>query len=104
MLNVIRTNAAVLLLGLMCASSAAALERHDRLLLAERHVMSQDEAAARVREQTGGRVLDIRSRTEDGRPVYRVKVLLSDGRVRILTINAASGDSSSDNADPPDRR
>ena len=84
--------ATVFLLGAMCAVPVCAFERQDKLLLAESSVLSQDEAAAQARSRTGGRVLRIRPSQENGRPVYQVKLLLSDGRVRIVTIDAASGE------------
>ena len=55
-------------------------------LLAQASGISQDEAAAKVREATGGRVLDVRTQTQDGVPVYIVKVLLLDGRIRVMTV------------------
>ncbi len=59
-----------------------------KLLLAQSVALSQDEAAAKVREQTGGRVLDVQSGSQDGMTVYFVKVLLPDGRVRVVTVSA----------------
>jgi len=60
--------------------------RPGTFLLAQAGGMSQDEAAAKVREATGGRVLDVRAQTRDGVPVYIVKVLLPDGRIRVMTV------------------
>lgn len=58
------------------------------LLLAQSSpAVSPDAAAERVRALTGGRILDVRL---DG-SVYRVKVLLDGGRVRIYQVDAASG-------------
>lgn len=48
--------------------------------------LSQDEAAAKVRKDTGGRVLDVSSASQDGGTVFLVKVLLPDGRVRVVTV------------------
>ena len=84
--------AVILLLGVMYVSSVPAFDRHARPLLAQQSLISQDEAAAQARSRTGGRVLDIRATDKDGRPVYLVKLLLSDGHVRVVTIDAASGE------------
>lgn len=46
-----------------------------------------DAAAQIARAQTGGRVLSVRPSDDAGRPGYEVKVLLDDGRVRVLYIN-----------------
>ncbi len=58
-------------------------------LLAQSAGISQDEAAAQVRAATGGRVLDVRTQVEDGVSVYIVKVLLPDGRIRIVTVGGS---------------
>ena len=49
--------------------------------------ISMDEAVARVRRETGGRVLSAEAR--DTR--YRIKVLLPNGAVRVITVDARSG-------------
>lgn len=69
--------------------TANAHTRSGALLLTQSTGISQDEAAAKVREATGGRVLDVRTRTEDGVSVYIVKVLLPDGRIRVVTVGGS---------------
>ena len=49
------------------------------------------QAAAIVREQTGGRVLSVRADDRGQRQVYRVKVLLPKGRVRYYEVDRRSG-------------
>ncbi len=49
-----------------------------------------DQAAAIVRDFTGGRVLGVRAVQRDGRVVYRVKVL-KNGHVRIYNVDGSSG-------------
>lgn len=49
--------------------------------------ISLDEAVARVRRDTGGRVLSAEPR--DGR--YRIKVLMPNGAVRVVNVDARSG-------------
>ena len=53
--------------------------------------VSADEAAQRVRAASGGRILEVRLESGSGGAVYRVKVLLDGGRVRIYRVDAASG-------------
>jgi len=53
--------------------------------------ISREQAAAVAQRQTGGRVLSV-ERAEAGRhPVWRVKVVTPKGEVRVLFIDAASG-------------
>ena len=53
--------------------------------------LSSSEAAAIVREETGGRVLGVKSEKRDGTRVYRVKVLLPKGRVRYYAVDRRTG-------------
>jgi len=48
-------------------------------------------AARQAAQMTGGRVLDVQTGHAGGKPVYFVRVLLADGRVKIVRIDAASG-------------
>jgi len=47
-----------------------------------------DEAVARIRRETGGRILRAETVTRDGERVHRIKVLLPDGRVKIFIVRA----------------
>ena len=49
------------------------------------------DAARQAARMTGGRVLDVRTSNQGGRIVYEVKVLLDDGRVRVVRIDGVSG-------------
>lgn len=60
----------------------------DRLMLAANQQISLDQAIARVREQTGGRILSAGSSSEDGRKTYRIKVLMPNGVVRVIHVDA----------------
>lgn len=53
--------------------------------------VSRDDAAAMVQKATGGRVLAVEQAEQDGRPVWRVKVLTPQGEVIVVLIDAASG-------------
>jgi uncharacterized membrane protein YkoI len=59
-----------------------------------RHVLAAAgdgaEAARQAAQMTGGRVLDVRTSNHGGRTVYEVKVLLDDGRVRVVRIDGTS--------------
>jgi uncharacterized membrane protein YkoI len=50
-----------------------------------------DSAVARIRKQTGGRVLAAETRFIDGRPVHVIRVLTPNGKVRIFQIDAETG-------------
>ena len=52
--------------------------------------ISRDEAAHRVQQQTGGRVLAVERSDGGGHAQYRVKVLLGNGDVRMVVIDARS--------------
>jgi len=58
----------------------------------ERAGISLDEAASRVADATGGRVLAANRVDVDGRPLYRIKVLTPRGVVRVLWVDPGSGD------------
>ncbi len=78
----------ILFCCLLDSADAGAYAWPGRMLLAQSVGLSQDEAAAKVREETGGRVLDVQTGTQDGLAVYLVKVLLPDGRVRVVTVTS----------------
>jgi len=59
--------------------------------LAQAKPVSADDAAATVRAQVGGRILDVRLRSKARRKVWRVKVLLPGGRVRVYRVDARTG-------------
>ena len=73
---------------LFCAFANAAGTRSTNFLIAQASDVSQDQAAAKVREDTGGRVLDVKTEIQNGVSVYLVKVLLTDGRVRVITVSS----------------
>lgn len=53
--------------------------------------ISREQAAAVAQRQTGGRVLSVERAEADLRPVWRVKVVTPKGEVRVVFIDAASG-------------
>jgi uncharacterized membrane protein YkoI len=59
--------------------------------VAGRTQVSLDEAAERVRADTGGRILSAETVRRGGRAVHRIKVLLPSGHVRIVHVGADGG-------------
>ena len=53
--------------------------------------VSADQAAAQVRAKSGGRILSVALEDHAGGQVYRVKVLLEGGRVRVYRVDAGDG-------------
>lgn len=52
--------------------------------------ISQSQAAAIARNRYGGKVMSV-SRTGGDRPAYKVKLLLDNGRVKVVYIDANTG-------------
>jgi len=52
--------------------------------------IGRDQAAA-VAQRLGGRVLSVDKSESGGRPVWRVKVVTTQGEVKVILIDAASG-------------
>lgn len=48
-------------------------------------------AAELARQAYGGKVLSVDEIKEDGQTVYRVKLLLEGGRIKIVTVDGNSG-------------
>ncbi len=71
------------LLGSMCFFPVAASTG----LLLSGAAASAGAAAQQAAAATGGRVLDVRQATQEGSTVFFVKVLLNDGRVKMLRID-----------------
>ena len=53
--------------------------------------VSRDAAAATARQVSGGRVLAVDRSEINGRAVWRVKVVTPKGEVRVLLLDAATG-------------
>lgn len=58
------------------------------LVLAARSGVSLEQAAARVKRKTGGRILSAETITRKGRRVHRIKVLRPDGNVKVVFVKA----------------
>ena len=53
--------------------------------------ISLDEAVARARRQSDGKILSAETVRVDGRRIHRIKILTTDGRVTRMEIDADSG-------------
>lgn len=53
--------------------------------------VSRDDAAATAQKSSGGRVLAVEKTQRNGQAVWRVKVLTPQGEVKIVLIDASSG-------------
>jgi uncharacterized membrane protein YkoI len=53
--------------------------------------VSRDDAAAMAERASGGRVLSVERTDSGGRPAWRVKVVTGRGEVRVIVIDADSG-------------
>jgi len=70
------------------AEARAGLSHHHALVLAARGGVSLEQAAARVKRKTGGRILSAETISRKGRRVHRIKVLRPNGNVKIVFIKA----------------
>jgi uncharacterized membrane protein YkoI len=92
-----RIGAIVLLLtgfaGSLLPGAAGATPPFGQPLVAEpaSAMISRDEAAAIAQARTGGRVLSVDLK-RNGRPWYRVKLLISGERVRTVSVDAKTGE------------
>lgn len=55
---------------------------------------SKSAAAETAQNRHGGKVLKVEEGSEGGRRVYRVKLLLEGGRIKIVTVDASGGNAS----------
>ena len=53
--------------------------------------ISRDDAAQVAQRETGGRVLAVERADAGGRPMWRVKVLTPRGDVRVVLVDATTG-------------
>lgn len=90
--------AVVMALCLLAAGRAGAQPFHEggglmHVARTTHGTMSLSEAVNMVTHRTGGRVLSAdRVRLPDGRMVYRIRVLLAKGRVRVYQVDPRTGE------------
>lgn len=90
MLSVFRRRAAVACLAFLAAMAVQTPDALAQEALV-RNGISQDEAVAMVRKQTGGKVLRVDRQGDGDSIVYRVRVLKPDGRLRDYRVDGATG-------------
>jgi len=56
--------------------------------LAAKQGMSLEQAVAKVQRETNGRILTAETVTRNGQSVHRIKVLLPNGNVRVMHVDA----------------
>lgn len=82
------------LLAMLCSSLAWANPAPNRtpiqLAQAEQRI-DKSKAADIARSAHGGKVLTVEEAKSGGRTVFRVKLLLDGGRVRIVSVDGSSG-------------
>lgn len=78
----------LLALGANAALAESAWHDHEPIIVAQASGMSLDQAVAKVRRETGGRILSAETVSEDGKKVHRIKVLTRDNKVRVITLPA----------------
>jgi len=79
---------AMLLPGL---ATAAPAQPGAPLMLAQSGEMTLDQSTQMVRERTGGRVLSARQVQRNGNRMHEVRVLISEGNVRVYRVDPATG-------------
>lgn len=78
-------------LPLLGAGGPPARAQADPPTAGEARPLSLDEAAALVRDRVGGRVVRAETRDAGDRRTYVFRVVSADGRVRTVSVDAATG-------------
>lgn len=82
-----------LLLPLISGMSVASARKHSEQRTENvEAVISKGQAISAVKAELRGKVLSIHLIPSDGPPVYRVKILLSKGRVRTVFVDGVSAE------------
>lgn len=89
----IKNHLPVLFLGIMFCSiqlhaAPGSVRKNPKGIQAERQSVTLDDAVNRVKNRTNGRVLTAETVTKKGRRMHRIKVLLPNGDVKVIFINA----------------
>lgn len=64
---------------------------HHTLWLTQNNIISEGQAAAIAKQRHGGKVLSVQKQTQNGKTIYKVKLLQDSGRVKIVTIDGNRG-------------
>lgn len=75
----------ILMFSLLCSllSGMAAAGNH-----ADKNGLTLDEAVAKIREQTDGRILSAKTVHHNGKRIHQIRVLTKDGRVQRFQVEA----------------
>jgi len=79
---------ALLTPAIATVSASPIATQYEPIRLAAREGVSLDEAVAQVKKQTKGRILTAETIQRKGQPVHRIKVLLPNGSVRVMYVDA----------------
>ncbi|MEX0729723.1 MAG: hypothetical protein WED00_12190 [Aquisalimonadaceae bacterium] len=77
--------------GLTSQAMATGSSDYTYLQIAQNDELSLDEAARMIQKRTGGRVLSARDVRRNGNRLYEIRVLVSEGKVRVFRVDPASG-------------
>lgn len=81
----------LMLAVLFAAATTAAGAADGRRFAVDPAAIGAERAAVIARNETGGRVLDVRPIADSGQSDYAVRVLIGEGRVRTIVIDGRSG-------------
>lgn len=83
----------LLCLAAVSATAAGAADRTSPpLVVAQAEIrVSLGQAVDRVARQTGGQIISAKTITRNGRAIHRIRVLVSEGRVRVYEVDARTG-------------
>lgn len=86
-----KLNAAVFTASLLLCSSYTWAGSGQYTLAQGKTATSKSQAAAIAKKQYGGKVLKIQEVNKGGKKSYKVRLILDNGKVKILTIAAQKG-------------
>lgn len=81
----------LLILMLAFALPGYAGQEHSRVPVAEQRSISESQAASAAQHAVPGKVLGVQRVKTGDQVIFKVKILTDDGRVRIVTVDGASG-------------
>jgi len=77
-----------ILFGLISSEIQASTSNNSHFLLLAQNNQKLDKAVHSIKKQTGGRILSAKTVTENGRRIYKIKVLMPSGKVKVFKVNA----------------
>ncbi len=75
----------------MCELSLAALSAPPPKGIWLTSALSLDKAAKKIRKQTGGKILSAKKTKKGNRIIYKIKVLLPNGKVKVFSVDPDKG-------------